>query len=152
MVKMHYFFKIFFFTTRGQFHEADSRLRYIVRKDFLVYSLSVSRKVSYMYLKICISSFVTLRQVNRCCKFKLNMAAVFILMCRRQLRRERQFRDRKHPLDYMAKLEIVSKFRLPRHLLMELKCKIMDKYCSAKCERTPLFFSKYNHVIKCANM
>ena len=75
----------------GQFHETYLRLRYILRKDFFIASFLIRFTKSVVSF---VSSFVTLRQVNRCRKFKLNMAAVFILMCRRQLRRERQFRDK----------------------------------------------------------
>lgn len=39
------------------------------------------------------------------------MAAAYILLCRHQLRQERQFRDRKKPSDYINSMEIVSKFR-----------------------------------------
>ena len=73
------------------------------------------------------------------------MTAVSILKCRRQFIREKQFRDRNNPLDYMEELEKVSKFRLPRHLQIEL-CNRMDKYCSATCDRSPLLSCKYNHV------
>ena len=45
----------------------------------------------------------------------------------------------------MEELEIISKFRLPRLLHIEL-CNRMDKYCSATCDRSPLLSCKYNHV------
>jgi hypothetical protein len=49
------------------------------------------------------------------------MAAAFILIQnRRQLRRERVFRDRNNPLDYLDDVDIIDKFRLPRFLILHL--------------------------------
>ncbi|XP_061186799.1 putative nuclease HARBI1 [Saccostrea echinata] len=49
------------------------------------------------------------------------MAAAYILaQNRRNLRRERVFRDRNNPLDYMTDADIIDKFRLPRHLILSL--------------------------------
>ena len=56
---------------------------------------------------------------NRCRYFKLDLAAVFFLKYRRQLRRERKLRDRNNPFDYMDDIEIASKLRLLRYLLIE---------------------------------
>ncbi|XP_062581489.1 putative nuclease HARBI1 [Saccostrea cucullata] len=47
-------------------------------------------------------------------------AAYLIINERRLLRRERLFRDRNNPLDYMDDREIISKFRLPRHLILDI--------------------------------
>lgn len=70
---------------------------------------------------IIIRSVLILRQPYTCHKSKLNMAAAFILIQnRRQLRRERVFRDRNNPLDYMDDVDIIDKFRLPRFLILDL--------------------------------
>ncbi|XP_061190020.1 putative nuclease HARBI1 [Saccostrea echinata] len=46
------------------------------------------------------------------------MAAVYVIISHRNpFRRERIFRDRNDPMDYMDDHEIISKFRLPRHLI-----------------------------------
>lgn len=47
-------------------------------------------------------------------------AAYAIINHRNLLRKERVFRDRNNPLDYMDDIEIISKFRLPRHLILGL--------------------------------
>ncbi|XP_062587653.1 putative nuclease HARBI1 [Saccostrea cucullata] len=49
------------------------------------------------------------------------MAAAYILaQNRRNLRRQRIFRDRNNPLDYMPDADIIDRFRLPRHLILRL--------------------------------
>lgn len=49
------------------------------------------------------------------------MAAVlWFFQLRRRRRRDRIFRDRDKPLDYETEEAIVSKYRLPRHIIIQL--------------------------------
>ncbi|XP_062592632.1 putative nuclease HARBI1 [Saccostrea cucullata] len=49
------------------------------------------------------------------------MAAAYILaQNRRNLRRQRIFRDRNNPLDYMPDADIIDRFRLQRHFILRL--------------------------------
>ena len=70
---------------------------------------------------IIIKLLQILRKPDTCLKTKLNMATAYILIRNRQLiRRERFFRDRINPLDYMDDVEIVDKFQLPWHVIFNL--------------------------------
>ena len=49
------------------------------------------------------------------------MEVAYILLRNRQLIwRERIFRDRNNPLDYINDMDIIDKFRLPRHVIVNL--------------------------------
>ena len=48
------------------------------------------------------------------------MAALNILFGRRAMRRERVFRDRNNPMDYMTDMELVKRFRFTRHNMEDL--------------------------------
>ncbi|XP_056018427.1 putative nuclease HARBI1 isoform X2 [Ostrea edulis] len=51
------------------------------------------------------------------------MAALILMtddIARRQLRRERVFRDRANPLDYLQDVEVVERYRLPRPFIYQL--------------------------------
>ena len=43
-----------------------------------------------------------------------------LLYAQRQLRRERVFRDRQNPLDFMDDVDIRCKYRLPRNMIVDL--------------------------------
>ena len=59
---------------------------------------------------------------------KINMAAFIILFeNERALRRERVFRDREHPLDKFSDTELISRYRFPRHTIIELTDLIKDR-------------------------
>ena len=47
-------------------------------------------------------------------------AALWFFQLRRRRRRDRIFRDRDNPLDYETEEAIVSKYRLPRHIIIQL--------------------------------
>ena len=62
---------------------------------------------------------------NRCCYGKKvygNIAALLIFdkLQRRDIRKQRVFRDRRNPLDYLTDGEIREKYRLPRFYLLQL--------------------------------
>ena len=48
------------------------------------------------------------------------MAALHILFGRRAMGRERVFRDRNNPMDYMTDTELVQRFRFTRHSFEDL--------------------------------
>lgn len=47
-------------------------------------------------------------------------AALWFFQLKRSRRRDRIFRDRDNPLDYETEEAIVSKYRLPRHIIIQL--------------------------------
>lgn len=56
------------------------------------------------------------------------MAAPYVLiMARRNLRRQRVFRDRSNPLDFMDERELISKYRLTRNVIVEL-CQLLEPH------------------------
>ena len=56
------------------------------------------------------------------------MAAFMILFeNERALRRKRVFRDREHPLDKFSDTELISRYRFPRHTIIELTDLIKDR-------------------------
>lgn len=56
------------------------------------------------------------------------MAAAYVLIRNRQPKsRERVFRDRINPLDYMDGCDILEKFRLPRHVIFDLCNELNDR-------------------------
>jgi hypothetical protein len=48
------------------------------------------------------------------------MAVLHILFGRRAMRRERVFRDRNNPMDYMTDTELVQRFRFTMHSIEDL--------------------------------
>ena len=48
------------------------------------------------------------------------MAALHILFGRRAMRRDRVFKDRNNPMDYMTDTELVQRFRFTRHSMNDL--------------------------------
>lgn len=67
--------------------------------------------------KICLLILISVHDFR-------NMALILVLLENQSLRRQRVFRDRIQPLDFLHDEELISRYRLPRHCITEL-CETM---------------------------